>query len=252
MPSSLTVTRNAARGFRRRAVQMERTLPTLMRRAGRLCAVSLATQTQPFGVGANAQQLGQVAVIRDIRKVYALPSDAFPLFGSKFEAAGFWKLIQAKDWAGATAILHRDCRQFSGLEIRPFDGGQAHRANRVHGRVKANQTPVYVVQDPAELKDYINREIAQVGFAKAGWAICALALGGTSGLPDWITKHKAPGRAEQRNSPGLSEVVLVNQVTYASEVLSESQKRVAVEIAMDRLFKALVIEERKIAQAAGF
>ena len=50
----------------------------------------------------------------------------------------------------------------------------------------------------------------------------------------------------------MAEIVLVNQVSYATEILTESQKRVAVEIAGDRLFKALRIEERKAAPAAGF
>lgn len=87
MASRIRVTNNAAKGFRRRAQMVQRSLPGLLRRAGRICAVSLATQTQPFGIGTDAQQLGQTAVVRDIRRVYALPSDAFPAFTNK-KAAG--------------------------------------------------------------------------------------------------------------------------------------------------------------------
>lgn len=253
MPSRITVTNNAAKGFRRRAQLVERSLPQLLRRAGRLCAVSLATQTQPFGLGTDAQLLGQTATVRDIRKVYALPSDVFPAFGNPKAAGAFWRAVQAGDWGKATGILHRDCPRYRNLEIRPFDGGQAHKANRNNrGRIAKSQGYIFIVQNAADLKAYINVEFKLVGFGKGGWASCARPLGGTAGLPGWITKHKAPGRVEQRSGKGLAEIVLINQVTYASEILSESQKRVAVEIAGDRLFKALQIEERKAAQAAGF
>jgi hypothetical protein len=253
MPSRITVTQNAANGFRRRARLVERSLPQLLRRAGRLCAVSLATQTQPFGTGSNAQLMGQRAVVRDIRKVYALPSDIFPAFSNPKTAGAFWRAIQARDWTRATGILRRDCPRFRNLEVRPFDGGQAHRANRNNrGRIAKSQDYIFIVQNAGHLKAYINAEFKLVGFGKAGWAACARALGGTSGLPGWITRHKAPGRVEQRHGKGRSEIILVNQVTYASEILSESQKRLAVEIAGERLFKALVIEERKAAQVAGF
>lgn len=249
----MTVTNNAAKGFRRRAQLVERSLPGLMRRAGRLCAVSLATSTQPFGLGEDAQLLGQTATVRDIRKVYALPSDIFPAFPNQKAAGAFWRAVQAQDWTRATGILRRDCPKFRNLELRPFDGGAAHRSNRNNqGRIAKSQRYVFIVQNAADLKAYVNAEFKLVGFGKAGWAACARALGGTSGLPGWITRHKAPGSVEQRNGPGVSEVVLINQVTYASEILSESQKRIAVEIAGDRLFKALQIEERKAAAAAGF
>lgn len=249
----LTATNNAAKAFQRRAQLVERSMPSLLRRAGRLCAVSLATQTQPFGTGTDAQLLGQRAVVRDIRKVYALPSDVFPEFPNKQAAGAFWRAVQAQDWARATGILRRDCPRFRNLEIRPFDAGAAHRANRNNrGRISKSQSYIFIVQNADHLKAYINAEFKLVGFAKAGWAACARPLGGTAGLPGWITRHKAPGRVEQRYGKGAAEIVLVNQVTYASEVLSEAQKRVAVEIAGDRLFKALVIEERKAAQAAGF
>jgi hypothetical protein len=250
----LRATNNAAAGFRRRAQLVERSLPQLLRRAGRLCAVSLAKQTQPFGTnGTDGQLMGQRAVVRDIRKVYALPSDIFPAFPNPKAAGAFWRAVQARDWARATGILHRDCPRYRNLEIRPFDGGQAHRANRNNrGRIAKSQDYIFIVQDAGDLKSYINAEFKLVGFGKAGWAACARAIGGTSGLPGWITSHKAPGRVEQRNGKGVAEIVLINQVTYASEILTDSQKRVAVEIAGDRLFKALQIEERKAAQAAGF
>jgi hypothetical protein len=249
----MTVTNNAAKGFRARAAAVEKSLPQLLRRAGRLCAVSLATSTQPYGIDSEAQLLGQRAVVRDIRKVYALPSDAFPAFPNPKAGAAFWQAVSAADWPRASGILRRDCPKFANVELRAFDGGAAHKANRNNqGRIAKSQDYVFVVQNPAELKAYINTEFKLVGYAKAGWAACARALGGVSGLPGWITRHKAPGKVEERFGNGVAEIVLVNQVRYATEVLSESQKKVAVGIAGDRLFKALQIEERKAAEAAGF
>jgi hypothetical protein len=249
----MTVTNNAAKGFRARAAAVERSLPQLLRRAGRLCAVSLATQTQPFGTGNDAQLMGQRAVVRDIRKVYALPSDVFPAFPNPRAGAAFWQAVQTADWERANGILHRDCPRYSNVDVRAFDGGAAHRANRNNrGRIAPTQEYIFVVQNAADLKAYINAEFKLVGYAKAGWAACARALGGVSGLPGWITRQKAPGKVEERFGNGQAEITLVNQVRYATEVLSESQKKAAVQIAGDRLFKALQIEERKAAEAAGF
>lgn len=252
MPSRITVTNNAGPAFRKRAKTLERSLPALMRRAGRLCAVSLAKQTQPFGTDTNAQAMGQRAVVRDIRKIYALPSDVFAAFSDKRQAAAFWKAVQRGDWVRANGIMRKDCPKFRNVDFRPFDEGQAHQANRVRGRIKKGARPIFIVREAGRLKAYINAEFRLVGWVKGGWAACARALGGVSGLPGWITRHKSPGRIEERFGNGRAEITLINRVGYATEALSESQKRDAVDLAGDRLFKALQIEERKAAIAAGF
>jgi hypothetical protein len=231
---------------------MERSLPALMRRAARLTAVSLAKQAQPFGTNNDAKLMGQKAVVRDIRRVYALPSDVYEAIDNRKIAAGFWAAVSKGDWARATTIMQKNCPLFHSKQILPFDGGSAHQAARVRGKIKAKQSVVFVVQKSAELKAYIQKEFDLVGWGKAGWAACARALGGVSGLPKWITRHSAPGSVIENYGGGRAEVTITNQVSYATAILNESQKKEAVDIAGRNLFKALQIEERKAAQAAGF
>src|ERR1043166_3883193 len=67
-------------------------------RAGRLISVSLATSAQPFGVEDAALQAGAKAVQRDIKRIYATPSQVYAEIKSnagKNVADAFYKLLQA-------------------------------------------------------------------------------------------------------------------------------------------------------------
>ncbi len=230
-----------------------------MRQAGRLCAVSLAYQTQPFGDDERAQALGVVATTSDIYRVYATPGKVYASFANKGAATRFLKAMLAGNYQKAGWIMQTHCPVFSNKQIKPFDGGSAHRQLRNNrGRIPKTQTAAFVVQPDSSsswstattaLKAYIQQEIGRVGFGKGGWATCARILGGIRGIPPWIAKHNSPGQAIENYGSSETSVTLVNQVPYSSSILSPSQKSEAVHAAFDRLFRSIQIAERNRGKA---
>src|SRR5437868_15190317 len=91
--------------FRQRGWNMRNSLPGLMRQAGRLCAVSLAYQTQPFGDDDKAEALGKVATTRDIYKVYATPGKAYADISDPKKQRAFWSCVSRSLWDRAQKIL---------------------------------------------------------------------------------------------------------------------------------------------------
>ncbi len=215
-----------------------------MRQAGRLAAVSLAFQTQPFGDSQQSEAIGKVAVTRDIYKVYTTPGKAYEDIDAKAQP-GFWKAVVARQWDRAQKILLRAGRTLKSTPIQPFDAGKQHRQLRNNrGRITGAQKPVMIVQDTQALKTYVAVEMAKVGYGKGGWATCARALGGIRGIPGWVHKHASPGSVIENYGTARTSITLINQVPYASAILSPSQKSQAVSIAAERLFRSLRIAAR--------
>jgi hypothetical protein len=241
---------DVAQYFKEKGFNMKNSLPGLMRQAGRLCAVSLAFQTQPFGDDDKAEALGKVATTRDIYRVYATPGKAYDDIPDVGAQAGFWKAVKTSAWDRASKILNREGSRFKGIIIDNFDGGAAHRQLRNgQGRIPASQKPVMVVKDAQKLKSYVATEMGKVGQGKGGWATCARILGGIRGIPRWIAKHNSPGQALENYGADVTSITLINQVPYASSILSQSQKQEAVGIAVERLFKSIQVAERNRGKA---
>ncbi len=229
---------------------MKNSLPGLMRQAGRLCAVSLAFQTQPFGDDDRAEALGKVATTRDIYRVYATPGKAYDDIQDEGAKAGFWKAVKASAWDRATRILSREGSRLKGVLIDNFDGGAQHRQLRNNqGRISSSQKSVMIVKDAQKLKSYVATEMGKVGQGKGGWATCARILGGIRGIPRWIAKHNSPGQAIENYGAAVTSITLINQVPYASAILSPPQKQEAIGIAMQRLFRSIQVAERNRGRA---
>lgn len=221
---------------------MQRSIPQLLRQASRLIAVSAATQAQPFGIDDKAEAVGQVATNRDIYRVYATPGKAFEDITNSGAANGFWKAVKSSAWDRAAKILNREGNRLKSTVIGDFDGGSQHRQLRnSQGRISPNQRAVMVVKNPSALKTYVTSEMAKVGQGKGGWASCARALGGVRGLPRWITKHNSPASVSENYTSQNMRISMINQVPYASSLMTPGQKAEAVQIAMDRLLKSMQI-----------
>jgi hypothetical protein len=236
---------NRSRGF---AFSIEQELD----RAGRLISVSLATFAEPYGLD-GAREKGQGAAAGDIRRCYATPSNVFEAFPDDRHAARFWRAIKAGNFVAAQSIMQSHCPAFHNKEIKPFDGGAGHRSvQNNRGRVSKRQEPLFVVQTARNLTAYIKSEVAHVGEGKAGWAACAKILGGTRGLPQWITRHAgkiSPGFVGKNYSGNVKIVRLENQVRYAQNLLTASSKATAVKTGIDRMTKSILIAERRTAAA---
>jgi hypothetical protein len=217
--------------------------------------VSAAFQAQPFGIDEKAQALGVVATTRDIYRVYATVGKAFsdlPEEITKNKKKGgessfnpqnaFWNSVKTSKWANAQSLITRFANTFKSVPIQAFDGGAQHRQLRNNqGRIPASQKPVMIVKDAQKLKSYVVTETKKVGFGKGGWAACARALGGTRGIPGWISRQPAPGTVIENYGGAIMSITMTNQVPYASSILSPAQKQEAVRIAMDKLRASILI-----------
>ena len=235
---------------REKGLNLKTSLPAVLHQAGRLCAVSAAFQAQPFGIDEKAQALGVVATTRDIYRVYATPGKAYDDISDDGAKAGFWKAVKTSAWDRAAKILNRSGARLKSTLIDNFDGGAQHRQLRNNqGRIPASQKPVMVVKDAQKLKSYVLTEIKKVGFGKGGWAACARALGGTRGIPGWISRQNAPGTVIENYGATVMSITMTNQVPYASAILSPAQKQEAVRIAMDKLRASIQIALQHVGKA---
>ncbi len=240
---------------REKGLNLKTSLPAVLHQAGRLCAVSAAFQAQPFGIDEKAQALGVVATTRDIYRVYATPGKAYDDLSESVKKItthgkevdfdpqkAFWSCVKTSKWAQAQSILTRFGNRLKSTLIDNFDGGAQHRQLRNNqGRISASQKPVMIVKDAQKLKSYVVSETKKVGFGKGGWAACARALGGTRGIPGWISRQGAPGAVVENYGANVMSITMTNQVPYANAILSPAQKQEAVRIAMDKLRSSIQI-----------
>ncbi len=227
---------------REKGLNLKTSLPAVLHQAGRLAAVSCAFQAQPFGIDEKAQALGVVATTRDIYRVYATPGKAYDDISDDGAKAGFWKAVKTSAWDRAAKILNRSGARLKSTLIDNFDGGAQHRQLRNNqGRIPASQKPVMIVKDAQKLKSYVLTETKKVGFGKGGWAACSRALGGTRGIPGWISRQNAPGTVIENYGVTVMSITMTNQVPYASAILSPAQKQEAIRIAMDKLRASIQI-----------
>lgn len=224
-----------------------------LERAGRLISVSLATSAQPYGIDQSALEKGEGATATDIRRCYATPGQVFESIQNPGQAAAFWRAIKAGRIAAAQTIMQRSSSKYSSKEIKAFDGGVAHRAARNNfGRVSKKQEPFFVVQSTRDLTAYVNAEVDHVGEGKGGWAACAKILGGSRGLPQWITRHagkRSIGFVGKDYRADRKIVRLENQVAYAENLLNPADKATAVAIGIERMTRGILIAERRTAAA---
>jgi hypothetical protein len=244
------------RKLQNRSRGMSNSIEEELERAGRLISVSLATSAQPYGIDDGARQSGEAATASDIRRCYATPGNVFEAFPDDHKAAAFWRAIKAGNFGTGKKIMAANCPRFATKDIKPFDGGAAHLANRNNrGRVNKRQEPVFVVQTTRDLSAYVQNEVDRVGEGKGGWAACAKILGGTRGLPQWVTRHAgklSSGFVGKDYRQNIKIVRLENRVAYAQNLLSAGDKADAVAIGIDRMTRAILIAERRTAAANPF
>ncbi len=227
---------------REKGLNLKTSLPAVLHQAGRLAAVSCAFQAQPFGIDEKAQALGVVATTRDIYRVYTTAGKVYDAFPNEGQAKVFWFHFSNQHYSEAQGVMNKLCPKFNGTQIDSFDGGAQHRQLRNNqGRIPASQKPVMIVKDAQKLKSYVVTETKKVGFGKGGWAACARALGGTRGIPGWISRQNSPGTVAENYGATVMSITMTNQVPYASAILSPAQKQEAVRIAMDKLRTSISI-----------
>ena len=220
-----------------------------MRQEARLCCVALAYASQPYGDDEKSRAEGQVAVNRDVYKVYTTPGKAYDDISPPEKQKAFWRFVNRAQWDKAQQILSTNGKSLKFTPIQAFDGGTAHQQHRNRlGKINESQKPVMIVKDPQKLKAYVASEVSKVGEGKGGWATCARQLGGTRGIPGWVSRQGSPGNVEEHYDEAKVTIVLTNEVSYSSDILDPAHKAQAVNISIDRLLKSIQVAERNAAK----
>ena len=215
-------------------------------RAGRLCAVSCARSTQPYGNDAAAHNLGKAAVEKDIRKLFVIPTSMYAILKLKSPAlaAKFWK---ARSNSNSEAMRQALVEAGYNLQISLLPTASIHDSARdAKGHVKSRGARQMVTEAGA-LAAYIRIRQKRVGFAKAGWSRAAEQCGGTRGIPAWASSQQpaAQGSAVVHPDPLKPKVTLSNTVRYIDGLISPGEIQKAIGIAYDRLFKQLSFIAKK-------
>jgi len=201
----------------------DKTWPEVLQPEARLLCVELARYTQTFDFGKESQTKGEVAVRRDIYKVFANPSTIYARIQAQNPAAakGFWRYLKKGDLHNVRLLVAAYMPDLVEAEIGPLDPA-LHQANRREGRVVLKRV-ARIVLEGDKLVEYAEDRQKAVGFAKSGWATCARQLGGIRGIPRWAAKGNAPGHVVDRSDdPENPTIFLNNDIDYTDRVLSVS------------------------------
>lgn len=212
-------------------VAQRKTIPNLTRQSARRVASNLAFQTQPFGFAES----GAESVRRNIR------SDTSRVFRS-FATIAHQELNEEQRKQFAFISANRTPAQIRkflasvGLqyEVRKTAPRNIKKGQRnARGRVPTG-TRASIATTPEAIEKLNNEASKRVGLAKHGWAICARRLGGTRGIPSWITRSKGAkfrqaGTVQQLQIQNRTIFRLTNNVPYIGRLLSFAGIRSALE-----------------------
>jgi len=239
---------DVARLVNRYPEKVGRTMESLVKQEARGLAVELARNTRPFGFSEKAKKLGERAVAKDISGVFALPSAAFEEIRKSDPGAAdrFWSNIQNRRFSRAETALRSSSSGWKDLSVGRLDP-KLHKWGQLGG-----DKPKQIVTSGKALDTYIAKIQKRVGFAKGTWINAAKSIGGrVRGSVQWVTRHKqSPGTATVKTGDKAS-VTLINKLDYIEEVSTYTGINLALQVAADRLRKALATSMRKINDGAN-
>lgn len=200
----------------------------------RLFCTDLAFCTRPLGKGPGVGKLHAARIESKIRDIYWTVGEAVEAVkkaGGKKIYWQFLKAIRRKNYPQAEAILYRTISG-SRWTVGPFDGGSLHAAQRFRRKLSERM----VVLDKGPLTEYRRREVAQSGFAKAGFAKAAKDLGGSRGIPGFATRHtNAPGKGQANRSGDQITVTIENHVRHIEKAFDSSLEAAATEARKNKI-----------------
>jgi hypothetical protein len=210
--------------------------------AGRLLAIQLGAQTQPWGgfTGKGITRVqyskgfeaGKHAIMRDVGRVFASGSVIYDqlMMKSRAQASAYWMLMNRGQINDAERIL-RDNGIDAPTIKKPDESMHKSRRDR-QGHILKKNSPSAVVFDEKKIDTYSRTIARRVGTAKSGWAQCADELGGTRGIAQWAKRNRSSSTGSVvDNSRSLNNpsIILQNHVRYVENLCRASAVARAVE-----------------------
>lgn len=219
----------------------ERVMAAVVSEAGRI-AEDFAVHTAPAGTGTIPAKAARAAIGRDIRRVYALPSDVWGMLNSRGklrQANAFLRAWEAGRISAAARVLQSAGAPFSAMRCGGGLDPALHRSapRGQHYTVKLS-APRQIVERH-ERDRYIAEVERHLGQAASGWGQSAVALGAGASLPFWKSGEIHPGRGSVEIQASPPTVVLRNHVPYAQRLLEVSYKTARLAAAREAIVAAL-------------
>ena len=248
--------------LKRYALAQQISFAKAIKQQGRLVAVNLAFQTQPFGDEKGRAQ-GENAVRSDLipkqgsNKGIFKPLNKFWLQEAirmkQYAPENFVRRFTNKD--GQVWLSEEDFILTSKGAMKDF-----HQSMRTRDRKRTTMAGAYTrdigrhkagnrgIVDKDQMMNYVKQVQKKVGIAKAGWADCAKQLGGSRGIPQWVTRHAGKRAAgfvvDKSNAQDEQYVQLENKVPWIDKCLNSGQIQRALDIQREKMTKAIEITLR--------
>lgn len=253
--------------LRKYAELMEREVSSGVRQFAVVACRNLANTTQPFSgrdkeTSNEGRWKGEMAVEADIRKVFYVPTVDGGFVKSLTQKARASYLAQGRKSGSVTRQTDRFQKRinryvasgnFTALRkigknmglpnfARTIDP-QIHERARTGRRRRVKKPPegmTMILNKPEHLDRYIKKRKKLVGLTKAAWAKCADKIpaekkgSATRGIPQWVTrnKRKSSGDIQDKSRDSRNpRVIMTNRLPWASNCISSTETRKAVELA---------------------
>lgn len=206
----------------------------------------LVQVTPPFSEGVKgiaAKKQGEAAVMRDIWKVYATPSNIYEVLAKSdtWKAKAWYALWKTNKGRSLDFLKKHAPSSIRSLSLG-FDNGAAHIAARgKNGRVKGGYRAI--VTSSAAVKRYVKTRQKNVGTMAASVPTAAgSTFGALKGIPKWISAKRSRYGYARRNKSGRKKSVTFGVTNGA---ITDLQRR--FNYALGYRFKAM---EREIPYVA--
>ena len=232
---------------------VKKSVPEMVRKYSRLCAVELANRTQPFSVGSGAgkkaEGKGKKAVSVGVGKV--IPSkERLQIIADATTNEKLRKQLQSNINSGNMAAfgaslkavgMYKDYQVLSKSQIS--DVHKQYRS-KITGRSLSPRKTAFLTS--ANLGAYIKKIQKRVGLSKSGWADCARKIGGLKGdgargIPAFAKtkRHGSHGRVTFNLKGDNPSVTMRNDIPWISRICPPKEQMMALKIAKDKMIKEM-------------
>jgi hypothetical protein len=239
------------RSINRMALEVGKSMPSLLKQNGRLLAWNLAFNTRTarmFGLTKAVQKAMDDKVTKAISATFISSKKVYQEIAQieKKAANGFAKLIKRGEYEKAKDIIDEMVPKYKGIDLGPMPQGLEGNSRDRHD--------TFIVTEQKPLKEYIAKRLKMVGWGKAGWISAGSQLGNVSKVPAWVTRHKgkSPGNAQDDSNAPNPSVSLTNSVNYINAIITDGNIKHALAIQMQKMQKHLEHVLMHGGKAAGF
>lgn len=208
-------------------IGMDSTALTLQ--LGKNITTNLARATEPIGITNKAKKVSENAVSSDISKsvkTYWEISNKLKKINPR-AAAIFLKYINAGNISGAKRIADKyiPVDKLTDEFIVSEHANNRGRRGRVSRNVKSDAT-----RDQSGITSFRDKAIKVIGLAKAAWLQAGNDIKSTKpmSIPTWLRQTPGLGRAIVVKTINGVTITLVNNVSYAGNILTSAKMNKAV------------------------